>query len=165
MILVTGGVKSGKSTFALSLALKYEKRAFVATGVPFDDEMKERIRKHKEERKDLFDTYEEPVDVANVLRELDGKYDVIILECLTTYLGNLLHYNEDVESRFNMLVDVVEGMSSELVVVTNEVGWGIIPENNLARRYVELLGRWNSRLAKIAREVYLVVSGIGVRIR
>uniref|UniRef100_A0A7C4RW34 Adenosylcobinamide kinase n=1 Tax=Fervidobacterium thailandense TaxID=1008305 RepID=A0A7C4RW34_9BACT len=165
MILITGGVKSGKSTFALLMALRYKKRAFLATGVPFDDEMMERIRKHKEERKNLFDTYEEPVDIATILQKIDRHYDVIVLECLTTYLGNLLHYNEDVESRFNILVDVVKTMVSQLIIVTNEVGWGIIPENNLARRYVEILGRWNNELAKIAQEVYLVISGIGVRIK
>uniref|UniRef100_A0A7V4FG87 Adenosylcobinamide kinase n=1 Tax=Fervidobacterium pennivorans TaxID=93466 RepID=A0A7V4FG87_FERPE len=165
MILITGGMKSGKSTFALNMALKYTKRAFLATGVPFDEEMRLRIEKHKAERKELFDTFEEPVNVAEVLKNIDNNYDVILFECLTTYLGNLYYYQLDVQERIDRLVDVLSNMSSDVIVVTNEVGWGIIPENPIARQYAEILGKTNTRLAKLAKEVYLVVSGIGVRIK
>lgn len=165
MILITGGMKSGKSTFALNMALKYTKRAFLATGVPFDEEMRLRIEKHKAERKELFDTFEEPVNVTEVLKNIDNNYDVILFECLTTYLGNLYYYQLDVQERIDRLVDVLSNMSSNVIVVTNEVGWGIIPENPIARQYAEMLGKTNTRLAKLAKEVYLVVSGIGVRIK
>jgi len=165
LILVTGGMKSGKSTFALNLALKYTKRAFLATGVPFDDEMRLRIEKHKAERKELFDTFEEPVNVTEVLKNIDDKYDVILFECLTTYLGNLYYYQLDVQERIDRLVDVLTNIKCEVIIVTNEVGWGIIPENPTARQYAEMLGKTNTRLAKLAKEVYLVVSGIGVRIK
>ena len=165
MILITGGMKSGKSTFALNMALKYTKRAFLATGVPFDEEMRLRIEKHKAERKELFDTFEEPVNVTEVLKNIDNNYDVILFECLTTYLGNLYYYQLDVQERIDGLVDVLSNMSSDVIVVTNEVGWGIIPENPIARQYAEMLGKTNTRLAKLAKEVYLVVSGIGVRIK
>jgi len=165
LILITGGMKSGKSTFALNMALKYTKRAFLATGVPFDEEMRLRIEKHKAERKELFDTFEEPVNVAEVLKNIDNNYDVILFECLTTYLGNLYYYQLDVQERIDRLVDVLSNMSSDVIVVTNEVGWGIIPENPIARQYAEILGKTNTRLAKLAKEVYLVVSGIGVRIK
>lgn len=158
-------MKSGKSTFALNLALKYTKRAFLATGVPFDDEMRLRIEKHKAERKGLFDTFEEPVNVTEVLKNIDDKYDVILFECLTTYLGNLYYYQLDVQERIDRLVDVLTNIKCEVIVVTNEVGWGIIPENPTARQYAEMLGKTNTRLAKLAKEVYLVVSGIGVRIK
>jgi len=165
LILITGGMKSGKSTFALNMALKYTKRAFLATGVPFDEEMRLRIEKHKAERKELFDTFEEPVNVTEVLKNIDNNYDVILFECLTTYLGNLYYYQLDVQERIDRLVDVLSNMSSDVIVVTNEVGWGIIPENPIARQYAEMLGKTNTRLAKLAKEVYLVVSGIGVRIK
>ena len=158
-------MKSGKSTFALNLALKYTKRAFLATGVPFDDEMRLRIEKHKAERKGLFDTFEEPVNVTEVLKNIDYKYDVILFECLTTYLGNLYYYQLDVQERIDRLVDVLTNIKCEVIIVTNEVGWGIIPENPTARQYAEMLGKTNTRLAKLAKEVYLVVSGIGVRIK
>jgi len=165
LILVTGGMKSGKSTFALNMALKYTKRAFLATGVPFDDEMRLRIEKHKAERKELFDTFEEPVNVVEILKNIDDKYDVILFECLTTYLGNLYYYQLDVQKQIDDLVDALSNMRSEIIVVTNEVGWGIIPENPIARQYAEMLGKTNTRLAGVAKEVYLVVSGIGVRIK
>jgi adenosylcobinamide kinase/adenosylcobinamide-phosphate guanylyltransferase len=158
-------MKSGKSMFALNMALKYTKRAFLATGVPFDEEMRLRIEKHKAERKELFDTFEEPVNVTEVLESIDNNYDVILFECLTTYLGNLYYYQLDVQERIDGLVDVLSNMSSDVIVVTNEVGWGIIPENPIARQYAEMLGKTNTRLAKLAKEVYLVVSGIGVRIK
>ncbi|WP_448377981.1 bifunctional adenosylcobinamide kinase/adenosylcobinamide-phosphate guanylyltransferase [Fervidobacterium sp.] len=165
MILITGGMKSGKSTFALNMALKYTKRAFLATGVPFDEEMRLRIEKHKAERKELFDTFEEPVNVTEVLKNIDDKYDVILFECLTTYLGNLYYYQLDVQERIDRLVDVLANIKCDVIIVTNEVGWGIIPENPTARQYAEMLGKTNTRLAKLAKEVYLVVSGIGVRIK
>lgn len=165
MILITGGVKSGKSTFALRKALEYEKRAFVATGVPFDDEMKVRIQRHKEERGELFDTFEEPVNVADILKEIDGRYSVILFECLTTYLGNLFYYGIDVQKELEKLINVLISMKSEVIVVTNEVGWGIIPDNELSRKYAEILGRTNTTLASIAKEVYSVIAGIEVRIK
>jgi len=165
LILITGGVKSGKSTFALRKALEYEKRAFLATGVPFDDEMKVRIQRHKEERGELFDTFEEPVNVADVLKEIDGRYNVILFECLTTYLGNLFYYGIDVQKELEELINVLISMKSEVIVVTNEVGWGIIPDNELSRKYAEILGRTNTKLASIAKEVYAVIAGIEVRIK
>lgn len=158
-------MKAGKSTFALTMALKYTKRAFLATGVPFDEEMRLRIEKHKAERKELFDTFEEPVNVTEVLKNIEDKYDVILFECLTTYLGNLYYYQLDVQERIDRLVDVLTNIKCEVIIVTNEVGWGIIPENPIARQYAEMLGKTNTRLAGFAKEVYLVVSGIGVRIK
>jgi len=165
LILITGGIKSGKSTFALNKALEYTKRAFLATGVPFDDEMKARIQKHKEERGSSFDNYEEPLHVVDILEKIDGQYDVILFECLTTYIGNLYYYELNVMEFIDKFVDKIASMKSEVIVVTNEVGWGIVPENKLARQYAETLGKTNTKLATIADEVYLVVAGIGVRIK
>lgn len=165
MILITGGVKSGKSSFALELAKNYQRKAFLATGVPFDDEMKIRIEKHKNERGNEFDTYEEPLEVARILIEISDNYDVIVFDCLTTYLGNLYYYNVDVESYIDNLINTISKLQTQLILITNEVGLGIIPENKLARLYMETLGRTNTKLARIAQEVYLMVSGIGVRIK
>ncbi len=165
MILVTGGVKSGKSSFALKIAEKYNKKAFLATGVPFDEEMRKRIEKHKIERGNDFDTYEEPINVSDVLNDISDKYDVIIFECITTYLGNLYYHGVDIESYLNKLFEAFRNVKRELIIVTNEVGWGVIPENKLARKYVETLGKLNSKIASVSDEVYLVVSGIGVRIK
>ncbi len=165
MIFVTGGVKSGKSSFALKLSEKYNKKAFLATGVPFDEEMKKRIEKHKAERGNDFDTYEEPINVPDTLNSIADKYDVIVFECVTTYLGNLYYYGVDIDNYLDKLLESFKNMKCELIVVTNEVGWGVIPENELARKYVETLGKLNSRIANVSDQVYLVVSGIGVRIK
>ncbi|MFN4190408.1 MAG: bifunctional adenosylcobinamide kinase/adenosylcobinamide-phosphate guanylyltransferase [Pseudothermotoga sp.] len=165
--LVTGGIKSGKSSFALKYVLNksYKKRAFVATGVPFDNEMSERIQKHKIERAYMFDTFEEPLNVPKLIEAIDGRYHVILFECLTTYLGNLYYYNVDVEKYISEFTKVVSNMNSDIVVVTNEVGWSIIPENELARKYTEILGKTNSKLASIAHEVYVVICGIEMKIK
>ncbi|MCX7654805.1 MAG: bifunctional adenosylcobinamide kinase/adenosylcobinamide-phosphate guanylyltransferase [Fervidobacterium sp.] len=165
MIMITGGVKSGKSSFALDLARKYEKKAFLATGVPFDEEMKTRIERHKKERGNDFDTFEEPLEVPKLLSDISYRYDVIVFDCLTTYLGNLYHYNVDVENYLEKLLRVFSHLKTQVIVITNEVGWGIIPENKLARDYAEILGKANTQIAKISQEVYLMVSGIGVRIK
>ncbi|ABS61213.1 bifunctional adenosylcobinamide kinase/adenosylcobinamide-phosphate guanylyltransferase [Fervidobacterium nodosum] len=165
MILVTGGVKSGKSSFALKLSEEYNKKAFLATGVPFDEEMKKRIEKHKAERGNDFDTYEEPINVPDTLNSIADKYDVIVFECVTTYLGNLYYYAVNIDNYLDKLLESFKNVKCELIIVTNEVGWGVIPENELARKYVETLGKLNSKIANISDQVYLVVSGIGVRIK
>lgn len=165
--LITGGIKSGKSSFALRYVFNksYKTRAFLATGVPFDKEMRERIEKHKTERSNMFDTFEEPLNVSKVIKAIDGKYQIVLFECLTTYLGNLYHYNVDVEKYVLDFIEAVNNMTSDIVIVTNEVGWSIIPENELARKYTEMLGKINSKIASIADEVYVVICGIGMKIK
>ena len=164
--LITGGIKSGKSSFALKLSKSYKAKAFVATGIPFDEEMKKRISKHKKERHGKgFDTYEEPIKVYEVLQNLNSKYDVVIFDCLTTYLGNLFFYEKNIDEYIDKLIETIKKIDYRLIIVTNEVGWGIIPENKLARKFAEVLGNTNKKIAKIADEVYLMISGIGVKIK
>lgn len=165
--LITGGIKSGKSSFALRYILgkNYRKRAFLATGVAFDEEMKQRIEKHRKERLNLFETFEEPINVSDVLKNIDSQYDVVLFECLTTYLGNLYHYQLDAEKYLEKFIKVIQNMKSDIVVVTNEVGWSIVPENELARKYAEELGKTNSKIAQIADEVYTVICGIELKIK
>ncbi|RKX56439.1 MAG: bifunctional adenosylcobinamide kinase/adenosylcobinamide-phosphate guanylyltransferase [Thermotoga sp.] len=162
MILITGGEKSGKSSFALQLAMKMgERRAFLATAEPFDEEMKVRIERHKEKRSTSFDTFEEPIYIPNVLNELSN-YDVLVIDCMTTWLGNLMHYNINIE---NMVKKLIDSLNGNEIIVSNEVGMGIIPANATTRKYVEELGKLNSTLAFQANEVYFMVSGIGVKIK
>lgn len=167
IIMVIGGIKSGKSSFAIKYALGrgYRKKAFIATGVPFDEEMKEKIEKHKRERSELFDTFEEPIDVISVLDRIDSEYDVAIFDCLTTYLGNLYHYQLDVESYIDPLMRRLNSMKTDIIIVTNEVGLSIVPESKLARSYAETLSRINATLAQMANEVYLMIAGIDIRIK
>lgn len=162
MILITGGERSGKSRLALELALKKgEKRAFIATAEAIDEEMSSRIAKHKEERGNLFDTYEEPLDIHAILKKT-GDYDVVVVECMTTWLENLFHYDRNIDEMVEKFIASINGNE---IIVSNEIGMGVIPENPLTRTFVEALGRLNARIAQIADEVYFVVSGIGVKIK
>ena len=163
--LITGGARSGKSSFALSLALQnYSKRAFVATAVPFDPEMKERISGHRQERGDQFLTIEEPLDLARALNDLRGVSEVVLLDCLTVWLGNLYHHFQSEEQKIRAQVEAflscLEHPVYDLILVTNEVGWGIVPENALARAFRDLAGGLNRRVAAQAGAVYLLCCGL-----
>ncbi|MBA4364697.1 MAG: bifunctional adenosylcobinamide kinase/adenosylcobinamide-phosphate guanylyltransferase [Coprothermobacter sp.] len=157
MILITGGERSGKSTYAMRIALERgTRRAFVATAEPFDDEMRARIKRHREERGSLFETIEEPVEVPTVLRRC-ASYDVVLVDCMTTWLGNLMHYQRDLTA---MKDELLASVSGNEVFVTNEVGMGIIPMDASTRLYVEELGRLNAALAQRADQVIFMVAGL-----
>ena len=156
-IFITGGVKSGKSSYALQIARKMEgRKVFIATAQGFDDEMRFRIEKHKRERGREFETIEEPVDLPKVLREV--KCDIALVDCLTVWCGNLFFHN-----RLELVEDFVEtlkGIAFDVVVVSNEVGLGVIPENKLARDYIDVLGTLNQHIASLSDVVVFMVSGI-----
>ncbi len=162
MILVTGGERSGKSAYALKRGIELgRKRAFIATAEAIDDEMKERIERHKSKRKDLFDTFEEPIYIDKILLKT-ASYDVCVVECLTTWVGNLIYKNMNVSE---MAERFMSSLSGNEIIVTNEVGMGIVPVDAMTRRYVEELGRLNAKIAGMANEVYFMVSGIEVKIK
>jgi len=166
--LVTGGARSGKSSYALARSEHYHKRAFIATCTPVDAEMKERIAKHRKERGESFLTIEEPVDLAGAVDSLPNDIEVAVIDCLTVWLGNLLHNREsNSESipEIDAFLGVLRTPPCELTVVTNEVGMGIVPHNKLARRFRDIAGRLNQEIADLAQEVVLLVSGIPVVIR
>ncbi len=157
MVLITGGERSGKSTYALELALsKGSRRAFIATAEAFDDEMRLRIRHHKEERGSRFETVEEPVEIARAVGRLSS-YDAVIIDCMTTWLGNLLYYKRDIIA---MRDELLAALSGNEIIVTNEVGMGIIPLEAATRTYVEELGRLNAALARKADHVIFMVAGL-----
>jgi adenosylcobinamide kinase/adenosylcobinamide-phosphate guanylyltransferase len=163
--LITGGARSGKSTYALSLGLRnYSKRVFVATAVPFDQEMKERISGHRKERGDQFHTIEEPLELTRVLTDLPGGTEVAVVDCLTVWLGNLYHHFQDTEEKVRMRVedflDHLDQPVCDLILVTNEVGWGIVPENPLARSFRDVAGYLNRRVAQKATNACLLCCGI-----
>lgn len=161
MILITGGVKSGKSGFALELAKKFDPpRAFIASGEPFDEEMKIRITRHKEERDRDFIIYEEPTLIYKPL--IESCATVYIIDCITTWVGNLLHYEKNIENEFDLLL---KNLTGKEIIVTNEVGLGVMPANEMSRKFIDYLGNINKELAGKSDEVYLSVSGIRVRIK
>ena len=170
VILVTGGSRSGKSRHALTLAESLPgPRAFVATCPPLDDEMRERIRKHRAARRDAaWQTIEEPTDLARVLGA-SAEFEVVLVDCLTLWVGNLMHEadergeqmgEDEIEQCCRAVLEACAKRSGAVLFVTNEVGMGIVPENALARRFRDLAGRCNQMVAAAADEVILMVCGI-----
>ena len=157
--LITGGVKSGKSSHALVLAREFpEPRRFLATAEAFDGEMSERIARHKAERADRFITIEEPLDIQDRLQEN------MILDCVPLWLNNMFHYG--LEASIDGAVEtIIARLPGNIVIVTNEIGMGFIPADPLSRRYGDILGRINARLAATCDQVILMVSGIAVAIK
>ncbi len=163
--LVTGGSRSGKSSFALELLSDVDAKAFIATAEPIDEEMEERIRLHREAREDSFVTVEETIDLGSALDRVPEGISAAVLDCVTVWLGNLFHHCSDEsvrERRIQSFLDELRSFSRDLVLVTNEIGLGLVPESRQARMYRDRAGRLNQRLAEIADRVFLVISGIPV---
>jgi adenosylcobinamide kinase/adenosylcobinamide-phosphate guanylyltransferase len=167
VIFIIGGAKSGKSSFALAKAETFSgRKAFIATAESLDDEMKERIQRHRDQRGEDWKTFEEPREMARVLKEVGGGYSTALIDCLTLWLSNLLHSQEDPDREIGAFLSVLrEGEHPPFFIVSNEVGMGIVPDNALSRRFRDLAGRLNQEVAAIADEVYLVTAGIPLRIK
>ncbi|MBU4035480.1 MAG: bifunctional adenosylcobinamide kinase/adenosylcobinamide-phosphate guanylyltransferase [Proteobacteria bacterium] len=168
--LITGGCKSGKSRHALELAdnVKGDRKLFVATCIPFDDEMKERIRRHQEERSKTWHTLEVPVLLSETISEWSAKSDIILIDCLTLWINNIMlqHTNIDkVLDNIQNLVSSLEKSSCPVVLVSNEVGSGIVPDNELARFFRDAAGLVNQKIASISDKVIWMVAGIPVVIK
>lgn len=165
--LIGGGSRSGKSSFGLAYARKHGGRlAFVATAQALDDEMRDRIAKHRADRGADFTTCEEPLMLASLLSSLKGSFDVIVVDCLTLWLSNLLLSGEEcLANRFGELVASASQTQSRVVLISNEVGCGIVPENPLARRFRDEAGRLNQVVAGAAAEVYWMVFGIPMKVK
>jgi adenosylcobinamide kinase/adenosylcobinamide-phosphate guanylyltransferase len=166
--LITGGGRSGKSRIALELTESYDRKGFVATAIPFDDEMQARIAKHREERDAAYETVEAPIDLAGGIKELEGRVDVAIVDCLTVWMGNLLYRYGETESppdEVNAFLELIKAPPVSLVIVTNEVGSGIIPATRDSRYFRDQAGFLNQAVAAIADEVILAVSGLPLRLK
>jgi len=168
--LVTGGVRSGKSKCALSYAQSKDgSKLFIATAVPFDDEMRIRVENHRLERGESFETVEEPYELATAISQVHSKYSITVVDCLTVWMGNLFYKYEQNSGKINVgieqLIMALNSTQSEIIIVTNEVGWGIVPENKLAREFRDMNGLLNQRVAAVADNVILSVSGIQINIK
>jgi len=167
--LITGGARSGKSSHALSLARRYPlPRTFIATAEPFDEDMRRRIERHRAERAADFRTRESPLDLATAIQELSGETRVAVVDCLTVWLGNLLHHFSDtpqLQEQIDRFLSAIENPPCDLIVVTNEVGMGIVPHNDLARQFRDLAGTLNQQAAARADRVVLIVSGCPVFVK
>lgn len=169
-VLVTGGCRSGKSRHAIELTDPYDRRCYIATASPFDDEMKQRIERHQADRGDGWTTIEEPLFLAEQLLQRRDKQDIVVVDCLTLWVSNWMlafddpHRIDLTESAFWEEVDDLAVALSQpgppVVLVTNEVGLGIVPDNALARRFRDLAGLVNQRIAQAVDRVVFMVSGI-----
>ena len=168
VVLVGGGVRSGKSAFALERARELgQRRVFVATGEALDDEMRARVTAHREERGPDFRTIEAPRELVAALSRVDTA-DVIVIDCMTLWLSNLLldgMSDSAISARVDDLADTLTQRRFHALLVTNEVGLGIVPENALARRFRDVTGRAHQRLGAVADEVYFGVMGQLLRLK
>ncbi len=161
--LVTGGARSGKSRYALDLSRGTKNPYFIATAEITDDEMRARIDKHRAERGDTFRTIEEPVNLAEAIRGLPADADFALVDCLTVWLGNLMHrgFSEDgLPPEADTLLNALQSPRADLVLVTNEVGMGLVPETPMGRAFRDIAGRLNQAVAKVADRVVFMVSGL-----
>ena len=182
IIFITGGARSGKSSFALKEASGIKgPKAYIATAEALDYEMKKRIEEHKRTRGDNWDTIEEPINIADTLSDIRDKYSVVVIDCLTLWLSNVVLQSKNPgfsklypEEKIKELVDAIKKTKdpspvthhgSRLYIVSNEVGMGIVPDNPLAREFRDLAGSLNQKVAEAADEVYLVTSGIPLQIK
>jgi adenosylcobinamide kinase/adenosylcobinamide-phosphate guanylyltransferase len=166
-VLVLGGARSGKTGFAEQLVLQRADRpAYLATAQTLDDEMRERIRAHKASRSVHFATIEEPVELADALRRGAADHDFILVDCLTLWITNLLGIGINVAAAVEDLVEALQTIDScQIVLVSNEVGLGIVPDNALARTFRDLAGAAHQRLAGVCDDVYFVVAGLTMTLK
>jgi len=169
LILLTGGVRSGKSRYAQSLAKGVKGRVYyVATAEALDAGMRKRITAHKKSRPRSWHTVEEPVSVIRAVNSLPRGDKTVILDCLTLFISNLIHKglsDAGIRSEVKGVVSALRKNSSLAIIVTNEVGSGIVPDTALGRRFRDLQGAVNSMVAKEAEKVCLLVSGIPLYIK
>lgn len=161
--LVTGAARSGKTRFALKHAGEREPRVYIATAEPLDEEMRERAERHRQERGGRWTTIEEPLDLV---RPLSQTCPVFVIDCLTLWLSNwLLRDPDSIPTQIQRLKTAIKGVRSDVIVITNEVGWSVIPENRLARSFRDWSGKMNQDVAEVADAVYLMVCGIPVKVK
>jgi adenosylcobinamide kinase/adenosylcobinamide-phosphate guanylyltransferase len=166
-IFITGGARSGKSSFAIAEASRvYGKKAYIATAEALDEEMRQRIENHKRQRGDEWVTYEEPLKVADVIKKIEGKYSVIVIDCLTLWLSNIMHGCLNIKAEIEYLISSILTPHLPLMyIVSNEVGMGIVPENEIARKFRDMAGVLNQKMAEVSDTVYMMVSGIPIKIK
>lgn len=183
IVYITGGARSGKSSFAEEYALEYnEDIMYIATAIPFDSGMKDRIKKHRQRRPDSWGTMEAYKGFGQKLKEIDGGYKTILFDCMTVMVTNIMledneiqwdeisydeidKIEENVHKEIEELIETVKDLNLNIIIVSNELGMGIVPENRLARIFRDIAGRANQKIANLSDEAYLVVSGQKIKIK
>ena len=180
IILCSGGARSGKSEFAEQLALSLKgRKAYVATGQAFDDEMKDRIKKHQLRRGKEWITFEIPLHLHKNWEQIKNVSDVILIDCLTMFTSNHIFAHGDINTQEDsnriesiilkelrlLLQDINNSNDKTVIFVTNEIGLGIVPENKLARYFRDITGRVNREVASAANKMYLTISGVTIELK
>lgn len=180
IILCSGGARSGKSEFAEQLALSLKgRKAYVATGQAFDDEMKDRIKKHQLRRGKEWITFEIPLHLHKNWEQIKNVSDVILIDCLTMFTSNHVFAHGDINTQedsnriesiileeLRLLLQEINSSNDKTVIfVTNEIGLGIVPENKLARYFRDITGRVNREVASVANKMYLTISGVTIELK
>jgi adenosylcobinamide kinase / adenosylcobinamide-phosphate guanylyltransferase len=166
-MLVLGGARSGKTALAERAAMRLGKSpAYLATAEALDDEMTERVSAHQRTREGRFATIEEPLELPEALFAASHAHDIILVDCLTLWITNLLGAERDVAEEVEVLAETLEAIeTARVILVSNEVGLGIVPDNALARMFRDLAGSTHQRLAEICDGVYFVVAGLPVTVK
>jgi len=169
IIFILGGARSGKSSYAVESAKRLGKKvAFIATCPPVDKEMKARIALHKKKRPCHWQTFEEPKNLHQLAKKISARFNVIIIDCFTLLISNLLSEglgDAAIEDRIRKLLGVLEHGKCKTIIVSNEVGLGIVPENRLARRFRDLSGRVNQLVTQNSNETFFMLSGVPLKIK
>ena len=176
LTFILGGARSGKSTLAEQLAARGERVLYVATAEGRDEEMRRRIAAHRAARPEHWDTLEEPLELVAALRPIRDRYDTVLVDCLTLWVSNLLLQRQAAGAAEDAIEERVLNAARELlqlvaisgggwIMVSNEVGLGVVPGSPLGRAYRDLLGRVNQLVAAQAREVYLMVAGLPLQVK
>jgi adenosylcobinamide kinase / adenosylcobinamide-phosphate guanylyltransferase len=168
-VLVLGGARSGKSAYALQRAQEWEGRLiYLATAEGKDEEMRKRIARHRARRRSRrWETIEEPLEVVWQLKEMDEAIGAVVLDCVTLWVSNALlnHQQEELENQVAELVEEVPLLPFHILVVSNEVGLGLVPDTPLGREYRDLLGSVNQRLAQVCKEVVFMAAGLPMKLK
>ena len=163
---VLGGTRSGKSVFAENLVLRSGlKPIYIATGRAYDDEMRERIEIHKERRGDQWQTEEEPLALVDALRHVSFDGNIVLVDCLTLWITNLMMAEADVVLEAKGLAQFLESSNVPVVLVSTEVGQGIVPDNKMAREFVDLSGKVHLLIAEACDSVHFVTAGISQQLK
>ncbi|MFS2150456.1 bifunctional adenosylcobinamide kinase/adenosylcobinamide-phosphate guanylyltransferase [Rhizobium sp. Rhizsp42] len=165
-MLILGGARSGKSRFAEQFVIDSGlERHYIATGRAWDEEMRTRIDQHRADRGDLWTTHEEPLDLVGQLNAIDGEGRAVLVDCLTLWVTNLMMEERDMAAEFAALAAYLPQAKARLVIVSNEVGLGIVPENRMAREFRDHAGRLHQMIAAVAADVYFIAAGLPLKMK
>jgi adenosylcobinamide kinase / adenosylcobinamide-phosphate guanylyltransferase len=164
--LVLGGARSGKSNFAENLAIQTGlARYYLATAQAYDKEMEARISKHQNDRQGKWITIEEPINLLTSLKQYSSSEKIILVDCLTLWLSNLIGEGRSIDEEIDQLVQGIKSVEGSVIFVSNEVGQGIVPDNALAREFRDYVGRLHQELAACVDTVYFITAGLAQKLK